>query len=394
VGVTYQNDQGHSCFLELVSTTDKDNWTALSVLAVLDTFHLTGDSAGLTSYTVVLQKVIDSHHAFLNGDMAFINAVLGLASCSATFGCACCLAPHTARTTRAQPRTPQQLQTDLFAMLSGGPDATQNHSQMHTPLVFIPADRIVPSPLHLLLGFAHYVFKAFTRLIGEAAMTILLARIKTQTDGGSIGASRVHSFNGPEIMRWIERRLSDEVAAIADKMQPADSSNTSTTGQDDSIVAPSDRVAILGEWLRDLSRNLLHADDWTDQQLSDFDCLVETIWDNWEPIAQLSVTPKIHHLQHAAEFARKWRVLGKHSEARIESSHSKANRAYKTAHINKTRQPQERSRRTLVSTTLPLIHAASKAAVQPGASSTFQFNQTVEPMTFLTQFLHPATEHD
>src|SRR3954453_6464019 len=86
--------------------------------------------------SAVLQHLIDTRAAFLNGDWGFINAVLGLMSPSSTHPCPICIIGKN-----------NLLGTSRYR------NANDRHSidHTHSPLLSINPDRVVPTPLHLFL---------------------------------------------------------------------------------------------------------------------------------------------------------------------------------------------------------------------------------------------------
>src|SRR4051794_34391972 len=109
----------------------------------------------------VLQHLIDTRGAFLNGDWPFINAVLGLMSPSATHPCPICIVSHNNYLHSSRYRTPA--------------DKHSRHPQQ-SALLPIQPERIVPTPLHLFLGISNrIILDAFSELLGrervQAALT-------------------------------------------------------------------------------------------------------------------------------------------------------------------------------------------------------------------------------
>jgi len=112
-----------------------------------------GDSSHFPHIFTVLQHLIDTHNAFLNGDWCFINAVLGLMAPSATHPCPICIISFNSLTKSSRYRTP-----------------ADKHSidHTHSSLLTINPDRIVPTPLHLFLGISNrIILDAFSELLGS-----------------------------------------------------------------------------------------------------------------------------------------------------------------------------------------------------------------------------------
>jgi hypothetical protein len=64
-------------------------------------------------------------------------------------------------------------------------------------------------------------------------------------------------------------------------------------------------------------------------------------------VAPSSSFPKLHMLTHAAEFARRFKALGRYSEAQIESYHARFNHKFRHTHRNLGANTEPRLRRSL-----------------------------------------------
>ena len=138
-----------------------DSWLELQDCRAEGLTAFTGDSASFPHIWAVLQHLIDTRSAFLNGDWCFINAVLGLMAPSATHPCPICIISHKSFTKTARYRTP-----------------ADKHSldRTHSPLLTIPPERIVPTPLHLFLGISNrIILDAFSELLGKEHVQSALA---------------------------------------------------------------------------------------------------------------------------------------------------------------------------------------------------------------------------
>jgi hypothetical protein len=121
------------------------------------------------------------------------------------------------------------------------------------------------------------------------------------------------------------------------------------------------RIKTAGEWMKSLYDFLLHSRVWTEAEVHQFRTFQTTIWRDWTKVTGFAPTPKLHMLYHCVEFAAEHRVLGRYSEAQLESCHADANRAFENVHKNKINEPTVRVRRTLVTLLLKqLIPTRSK----------------------------------
>ena len=160
----------------------------------------TGDSAAFPHIWAVLQHLIDSKGAFLNGDWCFINAVLGLMAPSATNPCPICIITHNSFTKTARYRTPAD---------------KDSVDRTHQPLLVIDPERIVPTPLHLFLGISNrIILDAFSELLGKERVEEVLKKIKTMHSAGCGGRSDLYDLNGQEISRWIKKECSSTIMPL------------------------------------------------------------------------------------------------------------------------------------------------------------------------------------
>ena len=165
-----------------------------------------GESAAFPHIWAVLQHFIDTRGAFLNGDWRFINAVLGLMAPSATHPCPICIISHKNFLSSSRYRTP-----------------ADKHSidRTHQPLLTIPPERIVPTPLHLFLGISNrIILDAFSELLGKERVEAALKSITTVHSAGCGGKSDLYDLNGPEISKWIKKECSATLLSAAAASSP------------------------------------------------------------------------------------------------------------------------------------------------------------------------------
>jgi hypothetical protein len=333
LGVTY-GFQKKQYFAALMVYKGSDKYDDLSRLTALSLAPFTGESAGFPHIFAVLQHLIDTRAAFLNGDWLFINAILGLMAPSATHPCPICIISHNNFLRAARYRTPAD-------QLSIHPD--------HPALLHILPERIVPTPLHVFLGISNrIIFGAFHELFGESAVEQAVQRIKTVHSAGCSGLSDLYELNGQEISKWIKKECSSSVLASAatDAAAPASAATKATH-------------SILAGWLTKLHHSLLHSKDWTPKEIDDWRGVVSDIHQHWQAETRSSAFPKLHMLLHSVDFAERYRFLGRASEAQIESYHATFNKLFHFNHRNQSSNTAERLRRSLAYT--------ATRAVQPMA---------------------------
>jgi hypothetical protein len=288
----------------------------------------TGDSSHFPHIFAVLQYLINTRAAFLNGDWPFINGILGLMSPSATHPCPICIISFNSFTKSSRYRTP-----------------ADKHSidRTHSPLLTISPDRIVPTPLHLFLGISNrIILDAFSELFSKELVEETLEKVKTIHSAGCGGKSDIFQLNGPEIRKWLKKDCSTALRTAA--------------GESESLTAAQKSTySILKRWLENLHDHLLHKGEWTTKQIEDWRAALEDIQQNWSSETGQTAFPKLHMLRHSLEFAERHRFLGRASEAQIESYHARFNTLFHDHHLNMAHNDAERQRRTLADTTLRAV---------------------------------------
>ena len=328
LGVTYQEADRTQRFAALLVYKGSDKYDDLELLQEEGVTTFTGDSAAFPHMFAVLQHLIDTRAAFLNGDWPFINAVLGLMAPSATHPCPICIISHKSFTKSSRYRTPH----DKHSV-----DPT------HPPLLSINPERIVPTPLHLFLGISNrIILDAFSELLGKELVEEALKQVTTIHSSGCGGKSDLFDLNGPEIRKWIKQKCSAAVLTAA-----------ASTG--DVPGAAQASHSILSRWLQQLHDHLLHKGEWTAKQLEEWRAAVDDIQQHWCAETSQAAFPKLHMLRHSLEFAERHRFLGRASEAQIESCHASFNALFHEQHRNQSGNTEERLRRCLADAALRAV---------------------------------------
>jgi hypothetical protein len=190
IGVTYLSSTNKQSFICLLVYEGGDSWEELNKLKSNKEIKFTGSSSSHPHIFSVLQHLINTRNAFLNGDWLFINIILGLMSASATQPCPICtvcknklLDPSTYRSSTSK----------------------ESVHPTHPPLITIDSHRIVPAPLHVFLGVGNRIIKCFTKLWGKESVESVIKSIKTIHKPGCGGRSDWRDLNGPEIRKWIKK---------------------------------------------------------------------------------------------------------------------------------------------------------------------------------------------
>jgi len=327
LGITYSIG-GVQSFACLLVYEGGDSWLELQDCRAEGLTPFTGDSAAFPHIWAVLQHLIDTRAAFLNGDWPFINAVLGLMAPSSTHPCPICIVTHNSYLRSPRYRTPAD---------------KHSHHPDQCPLLSIPPERIVPTPLHLFLGISNrIILDAFSELLGKEGVAAALQSVTTVHSAGCGGVSDVFQLNGPEIRRFIKQQCSARLLAAAAEA---------------GAVTPAARAShsILTRWLQSLHDHLLHKKEWTPKQIEEWRAAVDDIQQHWCEETGQDAFPKLHMLRHSLEFAERHRFLGRASEAQIESFHAQFNTLFHDHHFNKGGNTAERLRSSLADATLRAV---------------------------------------
>lgn len=344
LGVTYPL-HGVQHFIPLLVVEGKDSYDCLSQLAQPNITTFCGNSERHTHIFSILQTLIDAHPlTFLNGDMPFISAMIGHMGQSATFPCPICIVGKQHLLATPRDRRP----TDTHSMLPTQP-----------PLIRIASNRIVPTPLHLFLGLSNRIIeKAYKEILEEATRLKLISDVKTVHSAGHGGVYDVHRLTGPELSKFVKNHPQAEQLI----MDPYEYSRESE--------AKVLRLKTLWYWMSQLHDHLLPKDVWKPATLASFREAVDDIQSNWIDLVGQRPFPQLHMLSHAITFAERYRFLGAVSEAQIESFHYKFNDIYHNHHLNKTREPGERLRRSLADAVLNERSAWTRAGLPEAIEAT------------------------
>jgi hypothetical protein len=305
-----------------------DSWEELNVLKEENLTPFTGSSTSHPHIFSVLQHLIDTRSAFVNGDWAFINNLLGLMNCNATHPCPICIVSHKNFTGSSRYRT-----------------AKDKHSlhESNQPLLAIDPERIVPTPLHLFLGLSNRIIKdSFIEIFGKEVVEAAMNQVTTIHTVGCGGKSDLFDLNGPEIRKWIRKGMSEKMREDKEDITPEQKANHS----------------ILSRWLQQLHQQLLHKELWGRDDIEAWSSIVGDIQQHWQSETKQKPFPKLHMLKHTVEFAERHRFLGRASEAQIESFHSSFNSLFNKHHFNQSHNTPERLRRCLADATLRAVQPA------------------------------------
>ena len=230
-------------------------------------------------------------------------------------------------------------------------------------LIVIDPSRIVPSPVHLFLGFGNRYVKRLVQLFGEEAVNEAIEKYRTLHSAGHGGAGDLYALNGPELCKCLDRglgakllkSLETKLANESNESSSAASASLSSSSSTFTIDKSLDHQAIvehLERWMKQLKTQLLHANDWDRQDIKAWRTLVNEIQTRWPQFTNTPAFPKLHMLQHTHEFASEHGFLGRASEAQVESFHQTWNYLYQKQHRNMSHNTPERIRRCLADSVL------------------------------------------
>jgi hypothetical protein len=244
---------------------------------------------------------------------------------SSTHPCPICIISHKNLLGSSRYRTPRD---------------KHSHHPDQPPLLSIDPERIVPTPLHLFLGISNrIILDCFSELLGKELVEAALKSITTIHTAGCGGKSDLFDLNGPEIRKWIKKECSDK---LKEDKENITAEQLATHSQ-------------LKNWLKQLHTHLLHKKEWESSDIEAWRCVVDDIHTHWETETNIKPFPKLHMLKHSLEFAERHRILGRVSEAQIESFHSSFNSLLNNNHFNLSHHTSERLRRCLADCVLRVV---------------------------------------
>ena len=317
LGITYLDRNGVTRFDPILIVNQKDSYEAFNYFNTNSTLQFNGESSGFGSIYAALQHFIDTHKnkIYFNGDWNSMSALLGLNTAAAYYPCIIC--------------TIHKDNIDSLTAHSKREECViGEYSQVSSPLLIIPSDRIVPLPLHVFLGIGNKIIKDILiqqLYVDEKKLHHSISLIKSTSQSG---LSSIFALTGQELYDW--SRISTLLAQLT---------------SDNHTQTERDNIAKVLRWVRELGASLFHRREWTRADRVSFSSLVAEMRSKWKETTNTPVTPKVHMLSHAVEFIQLHHSLGTHSEAHIESYHARFNKKYSINHRKKSDEEGERIRR-------------------------------------------------
>jgi hypothetical protein len=179
--------------------------------------------------------------------------------------------------------------------------------------------------------------------LGKELVESALKSVTTIHKPGCGGGSDLFDLNGPEIRKWLKKGMSEKLMEEANKENVTDEQRAT--------------YSTLKRWVEQLHTHLLHKEEWKSSDIEAWRCVIEDIFSNWKSETKQKPFPKLHMLKHSLEFAERHRILGRASEAQIESFHSSFNSLLNNNHFNLSHHTPERLRRCLADCVLRVVQS-------------------------------------
>jgi len=172
VGVTFLCGKKAAFIPLLVYSGDgnsvKDDNITLSLLHKEGVWHFINSSACWSRFSEVLQWLVDDCGAYVNGDWPALNAIRGLGSPGSTNPCPMCYVRLGDLLTMGDSRTLGKQDKEIGTVVVAAARNQRvlpctNNSQTAFPILRVAPDRIVPIPLHVLLGLGNFFLNKVVR---------------------------------------------------------------------------------------------------------------------------------------------------------------------------------------------------------------------------------------
>jgi hypothetical protein len=323
LGIIYTTKYNTQQFAPLLAYTGTDDYSKLSQFNVPGKLTFTGESAAYPTIYAALNQVIAGGNVLLVGDLALLNAIMGLKACGSRNPCSRCVAYSS--NLSAPPAQPRHYDT-------------LEYSGLHPPLLNIPVENIITAPLHCFINLGNRILLYFDRVTNRngSLVEVEVAKVKTYHGTHNNGNKDRYELNGRELQRFIK----DKIAEIILTHYQVQRSTRGHEFNEKSFLTAD-------KWLSWLYNNLLHARKWTEEELVTWRGMVEEITSEWSHVIGGKSFPALHSLLHSVEIGAKFGYVGRVSEAPIEAYHVLHNNLFNERHKNQGRNKPERHRRCL-----------------------------------------------
>jgi hypothetical protein len=214
---------------------------------------------------------------------------------------------------------------------------TDKHSRHeYEPWLKIDVNKLVPLPLHVMLGFTNKMIKVARKKLTDSAIDCVIEVIKTNHKRGGGGFSDLKELNGPEIRRWNKKKCFLSWIQYTNDLQ---------------VIKMLKKFQI---WSSAVAVFCSQVAPWSSKQHEQFEVLYQDIKTNWCNLANCKPTPKMHIFQHFPEFALENGSVARFSESPTESFHFIFENWMKNHHFNE-KDICEQARKCLASSVIPLV---------------------------------------
>jgi hypothetical protein len=321
-GVIYRNDEDKSKFLCLLVVKADESIETFNALTQPNVTLFVRNSSRFDNIKQVLQYFLSEKQALFVSDYKLMDLVIALKQAGTIWPCPKCI-----------------VSVDNLFAVGRTRRTTDKHSRHeYEPFLNINVNKLVPLPLHVMLGFTNKMLKVVKLKMGIDIVVDVCksAKIKTEHRRGGGGMADLKDLNGPEIRRWHKKKCFLLLIERTSNIK---------------IIKMLRKFDI---WSPAVAQFCSQTSPWSPQQYDQFDQLFTDIKNTWTSLTDCPPTPKMHVLQHFPDFARENGSVGKWSESPIESFHWIFDYWMKHHHFNEP-NASEQARKSLVGSLIPLV---------------------------------------
>lgn len=352
LGITYINPFHCLQYLPLLVYDGEDDNEGLNMSGHVP-FQFTGESQQYTDIWDILNDIAHHypgyrHRVYLGGDWNFLNSVMGIkAPSNSHYPCMMCKIDKSTMGPNAFLQHPPFQQRTISESCVDGRDYSSHMLSMiprngvvDVPLLKIDTDRIIPLPLHVLLGLVNVFIECIKSLCMKStpaplsSFHTILHSIKTTSP--SSGASSIYALNGNEVKYLLQEKYKCQQKFI----DLLDTKSTEYSSDRDRIMTMFDWMKVLYDYLLPKATRTEAERAWIQKYVTD------DIYGKWQHITQRPPTPKCHMLFHCVEYIVHHGSVGRFAESALESFHHTFS-CRTSKHTNMGSDTQEKLRRAL-----------------------------------------------
>jgi hypothetical protein len=191
IGIIFLNSAGKSQFLCLLVVKCDESIENLNALNTPRLTRFERESANFLNIRDVLQFLLDNKNALYVSDYKLMSIVLAIKQPGNTiYPCPKCLV----------------CVDNLFEKKPVRKNTDKHSRHEYEPWLKIDVNKLVPLPLHVMLGFTNKMIKVARKKLTDSAIDCVIEVIKTNHKRGGGGLSDLKELNGPEIRRWNKKK--------------------------------------------------------------------------------------------------------------------------------------------------------------------------------------------